>query len=440
MIIDIRGRDTMKSYNEALDWIHSLLPHGIKPGLARMEWMLARLKHPERRLKYIHVGGTNGKGSTVSFLRHMLVEGGLEVGTFTSPYIERFNERIAINGVPISDEDFLTVANKVRPLVEELSETELGTPTEFEVITTIALVYFGTIAYPDVVIMEVGLGGTYDSTNVIAPMVTLITNIGHDHTHILGETKREIAKNKAGLIKSGIPVITTEEDEEILQMFAETAEGKRTKIYTLHQQFGYEQYLNEGEKQQFTFYSEFERLENLTITMQGEHQVKNATLALMALSYLKTFFALIIEEEELRRGLEKTFWVGRFEKVRDKPLIYLDGAHNPEGIQALAKTLQQNFANKKIHVLYAQTKEKDVNEMLAPLYPIIGEICFTTFDFQRAQAVDELYDAANFVNKSKTENWQEALENKLNTLTEDDLYIITGSLYFISEVRGYFKK
>lgn len=430
----------MNSYNEALEWIHSLLPLGIKPGLARMEWMLDRLNHPERRLKYIHVGGTNGKGSTVSFLRHMLVEAGQEVGTFTSPYVERFNERIAINGEPISDEDFLKVANQVRPLVEELSETELGTPTEFEVITTIALVYFGTIAYPDIVIMEVGLGGTFDSTNVIAPMVTLITNIGHDHMHILGESKLDIAKNKAGLIKSGIPVITTEEDEEILQLFEETARSKRTKIYKLHEQFGFDELTNVDGKQQFTFYSEFERLENLAISMQGEHQVKNATLALMALSYVKTFFALIIEEEELRRGLEKASWIGRFEKMSDKPLVYIDGAHNPEGMLALTKTLQANFPNKKIHVLYAQTVEKNVNDVLKPMYSIAEEISFTTFDFPRAEKVDTIYEQADFINKTKQDNWQDALENKLKTLTEEDLYIITGSLYFISEVRGYFKK
>lgn len=430
----------MNSYNEALEWIHSLLPLGIKPGLARMEWMLDRLNHPERRLKYIHVGGTNGKGSTVSFLRHMLVEAGQEVGTFTSPYVERFNERIAINGEPISDEDFLKVANQVRPLVEELSETELGTPTEFEVITTIALVYFGTIAYPDIVIMEVGLGGTFDSTNVIAPMVTLITNIGHDHMHILGESKLDIAKNKAGLIKSGIPVITTEEDEEILQLFEETARSKRTKIYKLHEQFGFDELTNVDGKQQFTFYSEFERLENLAISMQGEHQVKNATLALMALSYVKTFFALIIEEEELRRGLEKASWIGRFEKMSDKPLVYIDGAHNPEGMLALTKTLQANFPNKKIHVLYAQTVEKNVNDVLKPMYSIAEEISFTTFDFPRAEKVDTIYEQADFINKTKQDNWQDSLENKLKTLTEEDLYIITGSLYFISEVRGYFKK
>ena len=430
----------MKTYKEVVEWIHSLLPQGIKPGLARMEWMLERLGHPERRLKYIHVGGTNGKGSTVNFLRHIFVEGGYKVGTFTSPYIERFNERIAINGEPISERDLVMVAKKVRPLVEELSETELGTPTEFEVITTIAFEYFATIAYPDIVIMEVGLGGKYDSTNVIAPMVTLITNIGHDHMHILGKTKREIAENKAGLIKSGVPVITTEEDEEILQVFAEIAKQKRTKMYTLGKDFGYEDYANHRERQTFTFYSPFNRLENIEITMLGEHQVKNASLALMAYTYVKTFLAFIVEEGDMRRGMSKAKWPGRFEKVREKPLIIIDGAHNPEGMNALAKTLKENYADKNIYVLYAQTKEKDVNDMLKPLYPLAKEICFTTFDFHRAEQAANLYEAADFLQKTVSENWQEEIKKKRKALKKDDLYLITGSLYFISEVRSYLKR
>lgn len=429
----------MKSYQEALDWVHGLLTLGIKPGLARMEWMLERLGHPERRLKYIHVGGTNGKGSTVSFLRHMLVEAGLHVGTFTSPYVEQFTERIAINGKPISEEHFLEVANRIRPLVEELSNTELGTPTEFEVITTIAFEYFATIAYPDLVIMEVGLGGTYDSTNVISPMVTLITNIGHDHQHILGETKLDIAKNKAGLIKSGVPVITAVDDPEILAMFQEIVRTKRTKLYIFGKQFGYENYRNSSDEQIFSFYSPFQRLEELKISMLGEHQVENATLALMAISFLKNFYALVIEEEELRKGLEKATWPGRWEKVSDKPLVYIDGAHNPEGMIALAKTVQTNFADKNIYVLYAQTAEKDAGEMLAPLLPLVKEICFTTYDFHRAQKADKLYDRVDFANKAIAENWQEELEKKLSVLKDNDLYLITGSLYFISEVRGYFQ-
>ena len=176
------------TYQEALDWIHGRLKLGIKPGLKRMEWLMEKLAAPHKELKAVHVGGTNGKGSTVTFLRSILQEGGYTVGTFTSPYIEQFNERISVNGKPISDGELLTLANIIRPLADELDATELGGPTEFEVITAMAFVYFSKINPVDLVIFEVGLGGRFDSTNIVSPLLSVITNIGLDHTNILGGT------------------------------------------------------------------------------------------------------------------------------------------------------------------------------------------------------------------------------------------------------------
>ncbi|KHF29707.1 Folylpolyglutamate synthase [Anoxybacillus sp. BCO1] len=221
----------VRTCKEAVDWIHSRLSFGVKPGLKRMEWMMEKLGHPQRRIKAIHVGGTNGKGSTVCFLRHILQEAGYRVGTFTSPYVEQFNERISINGQPICDVDLMKLVQFIQPLAEELEQTELGGPTEFEVITAMALYYFGKMNVQDVVIFEVGLGGRLDSTNVIYPLLSVITNVGYDHIHILGNTLEQIAFEKAGIIKAGIPVVTAIDQPEAVRVVEEKAVSVRSKVY-----------------------------------------------------------------------------------------------------------------------------------------------------------------------------------------------------------------
>ncbi|MBU8905059.1 bifunctional folylpolyglutamate synthase/dihydrofolate synthase [Desertibacillus haloalkaliphilus] len=427
----------MNTYEETIEWIHGLLPFGIKPGLKRMEWLLSRLSHPEQKLKTIHIGGTNGKGSTVSFLRHVLAETGLSVGTFTSPYIEVFNERISINGESIPDEDLVAIANQVRPLVEELATTELGSPTEFEVITTIAFVYFATIAKPDIVLVEVGLGGRFDSTNVITPLFSLITNVGHDHMHILGDTISEIAYEKAGIIKQGVPVVTTAEDSEALGVLKNEAERKKAPIYQFYTDFGYKDLHVNELKQSFSFYAQGSHAHEYSIVMKGEHQVKNASLALMAIGLLQKTGLFFIDPEAIRQGLEKTTWLGRFEQVSVDPLVILDGAHNNEGVEALANTIKQTYPDKNVHVLFAATKEKEIDVMLRPLYDVIESITFTTYDFFRAALADDLYQASTFTNKSIHSDWKQAIEKILKSLRKEDVFIITGSLYFISDVRKH---
>src|SRR3954469_23771105 len=206
------------TYSEALEWIHARLRLGIKPGLKRMEWMMAKLANPERELKAVHIGGTNGKGSTVTFLQSILEAAGYSVGTFTSPYIEQFNERISVNGKPISDKEILDLTNVIRPLADELEETELGGPTEFEVITAMSFYYFANVNQVDIVLYEVGLGGRFDSTNIIQPIASVITNIGLDHTNILGHTYEEIAFEKAGIIKEGTPTFTAVKNKNAIRV------------------------------------------------------------------------------------------------------------------------------------------------------------------------------------------------------------------------------
>ncbi len=197
---------------DVIKWVHDRKKFGIKPGLERMEWMMEKLDHPERRLRAVHIGGTNGKGSTIAFLRSILQEGGSEVGTFTSPYVESFHERISVDGVPISDEDLIKVAEVIKPLAEQLETTDLGAPTEFEIITAMAFYYFARIHPVDILLVEVGLGGRLDSTNIIHPFVSVITSIGYDHMNILGDNLMDIAMEKAEIFKAVnqlLPVFVT---------------------------------------------------------------------------------------------------------------------------------------------------------------------------------------------------------------------------------------
>jgi len=429
-----------KTVDEAIDWIHSLLTLGIKPGLKRMEWMLERFGNPERRTKFIHIGGTNGKGSTLSFMRHVLEDAGFEVGTFTSPFIERFQNRIQINGQDIPDQDLLELTKKVKPLADELASTELGSPTEFEVVTMIAILYFSTVAYPDYVLWEVGLGGRLDSTNVVVPIASIITNVGFDHIHILGEKIEEIAFEKAGIIKSGVPVITGTQNEQALAVIKEKAKEKKATLYSLPSSFRFQEKEFSEEEQRFSYQSMFSEWEDLVISMKGKHQLENAAVAIMALEVLKQYYAIIWEEENLRAGLQKTSWMGRLEKIKDVPLTYLDGAHNPEGMKALTETIKMYYGARPVTVLFSAMKDKDILPMLTSLDEVADRIILTYFPFPRTATVEELMKQV----QDKTdwrmeirgeESWEKAYSEVISTAQEDEVIFITGSLYFISEVR-----
>lgn len=426
---------------EALEWIHNRLRFGIKPGLERMAWMLGKLGNPHYNMKTIHVAGTNGKGSTVCYLRNILQQAGYRVGTFTSPYIETFNERISVDGQPISDEDMIRLVNEVRPVVEQLEETELGEATEFEVITIMAFYYFGQMNKQDFVIFETGLGGRLDSTNVLEPILTIITNIGFDHTHILGETVEEITKEKAGIIKQGVPLISAVEQKEAQEILMETTAEKQASLYLLEKDFHNVSYetLQTGEK--FSLEMPAGTLEDLHITMMGYHQVKNASLAVMAAVYLKEQGEALLEEIDIREGLSAAKWIGRFEKMSDNPLVIIDGAHNFQGVESLISTLRLHYEDQNIHIIFSCLKDKEAKDMIEKLQEVAASMTFTSFDFPRAYGAEELYETVQKGNISFEEDWQLALrEGKAKLQTEKDILIVTGSLYFISEVRRFLMK
>ncbi|PGT88153.1 MULTISPECIES: bifunctional folylpolyglutamate synthase/dihydrofolate synthase [Bacillaceae] len=429
-------------YEDAVDWIHGRLKFGVKPGLKRMEWLLKELGHPEMNIPTIHVAGTNGKGSTISYMLHILKEADYKVGTFTSPYIETFNERISVNGEPISDVDMLNLVNEVKPFVEKIEQTDLGGPTEFEIITTMMFLYFGKLNQPDILLLETGLGGRLDSTNIINPLLSIITNVGYDHMNILGNTITEIASEKAGIIKQNVPVLTAVEKDEALQVIKNKAKQLDAESLSVGSEIHILEHSTYERGEIFTVETEGYFFENLKIQMRGQHQTKNAALAVSALHYLRESNKLTISDDQIYKGLLRATWKGRFEQVNSNPVIIVDGAHNHEGIESLIETITSHYSDKNIHILFSALKDKEYEEMIDRLSSIAATMHFTTFDFPRAEVAEKLYSACKHEEKSYSESWKEMLDQLLHLFQgeKEDIIIVTGSLYFISEIRSYLIK
>lgn len=425
------------TYEEALNWIHGRLRLGIKPGLKRMEWMMKKLGNPEKGLKIVHIGGTNGKGSTVTFLRSILQAGGYKVGTFTSPYIEQFNERISVNGHPICDEEILQLANVILPLAEELEETELGGPTEFEVITAMSFYYFAQMNQVDIAVIEVGLGGRFDSTNIVTPMLSIITNIGLDHTNILGNSYEEIAFEKAGIIKKETAVFTAVNQHDALKVIKKQAKKMEAPLFQLNNDFIIEDHQSLPKGEMFSLKINQMSIGNLEIRMIGKHQTENAALAVMAAQYLNRYCSFPLVDKEIRTGLLQAYWPGRFEVLSEHPLVIIDGAHNDEGITALVHELRNRYKDRSIHIVFAALKDKKLDQMIRRIEEIADQLTFVSFDFPRAASAHTLLKISHSPNKYAFEEWQPVMMEEIHKIEQDSMLVITGSLYFISEVKPF---
>jgi dihydrofolate synthase / folylpolyglutamate synthase len=438
----------LADYTAAVNWITGLVTFGIKPGLKRMERLMELLGHPERRLKFIHVAGTNGKGSTCAYLTRVLVGNGYDVGTFTSPYIEKYTNRIQYNGKDIPEEELLLLSRRLKPLVEEIAATELESPTMFEVSTALALLYYGTVSYPDYVVWETGLGGRLDSTNIVTPVLSIITNVGHDHMEILGDTLEKVAGEKAGIIKAGVPVVTSCEQPEVLEVIAAKAAEKNASLYVMGRQFSFQPESVDLNRQVIHWEGPFRRYEGLVIGLNGYHQQKNASVALMALEVLRQYYALVLDDEAVYAGFETVKWPGRLELVSEDPRVLLDGAHNPEGAESLARTLAgPAYKRRKLHFMMGMLSTKNHTGYLGHILPIVDTLILTEPDFHKRLEADRL---AELVRSMLSESgaspqilvepdWKTGLE-KLKAMTEpEDLAVVSGTLYLISDVRTWIK-
>ncbi|WP_162297856.1 bifunctional folylpolyglutamate synthase/dihydrofolate synthase [Halalkalibacillus sediminis] len=425
---------------QAIDWIHKQLNFGIKPGLKRMEWMLERLGHPEHNTKMIHVAGTNGKGSTVTFLRNIFQEHDYKVGTFTSPYIETFNERVSINGLPIDGQSLVAYVEKIIPLSEELSQTPYGSPTEFEIITVIAFLYFAD-KQVDYAIFEVGLGGRLDSTNVLQPLLSVITTIGHDHIDILGDTLAEIAYEKAGIIKEGVPVITNVRQREALKEIEHKSKEQDSGMIKIDKDFFCEVNERPTGGETFKLKQDLFPLDNREwkIQMQGIHQCENAALALMSFLQIVDIEQLNINETDIEQGLLNSTWPGRFERIQIEPEVYVDGAHNIEALETLISTLKEKYHHKNIYFLVSILQGKKIEEMVAMLNEFSKNIYLTVFDFPKSYGYYELNKKFQNCEINISQDWRRSYKEITDQMQGDDILVITGSLYFVSEVRQWFR-
>ena len=407
-------------------------------GLERMVEMLALRGNPHLKLKVIHIGGTNGKGSTIAFLKNMLEKLGLRVGVFSSPYLIHYTDQISINGESIPEARLEDLMADYQSLLEGEAATNLEETTEFEIITAIAYDYFAA-EQVDVALMEVGMGGLLDSTNICQPILTGITTIGLDHVALLGDTLESIAEQKAGIIKQGIPLVTGCIVPEALSVIDSIADEKNAPrlAYGADYQVSHQESVVTGEV--FDYTSDV-RQGRFQTGLLGLHQIENAG---MAIALLDTFCQEdgreLASNHLLAQGLEETKWPGRLEVVSRNPLMILDGAHNPHAIKALLATLQERFADYHKEILFTCIKTKALEDMLDLLGAIPDtELTLTHFDDSRATDESVLKEAAKSRNLNY-QGWQDFLEQKMTDKKEEKktVRIVTGSLYFLSQVRFY---
>ncbi|MFC6207437.1 bifunctional folylpolyglutamate synthase/dihydrofolate synthase [Levilactobacillus tongjiangensis] len=434
----------VKTYAEALQFIHGRDRFKKKPTLTRMREFMRLLGDPQDKLEMIHVAGTNGKGSTVAFLRDLFMADGQTVGTFTSPFITRFNERISTNGVPISDADLLATVNQIEPVVAKL-DAELGDqgPTEFEIDTALMFCYFAQ--HPvDLVVVEVGLGGLYDSTNIMTPAISVITTIGLDHMKILGDTIPEIAAQKAGIIKEKVPVVCGRLTPDALAVMDETAQRQNTQVTALGRDFTVQNQPESTWGERFAYEFGTTRWQHLQVDLLGQYQIDNAAAALTAYLTYHALRQLPVSAATVRQGLQHTAWPGRFERLNEQPLIAIDGAHNEPAMVEMARLLRQHFATNDVYIVLAVLADKQYQQMVQTLLAVPNvHLILTQFQGpgkRQAATPLELEDAvANHDRMTVASDWAAGLKQALNTMSAEDLLLLTGSLYFISEVRQYFK-
>lgn len=419
-----------------IDRIHEFNRFGMVLGLDRMEELLRRLGNPQDDLKVIHVAGTNGKGSVSKYLEEGLSACGYKMGLYTSPYIETFNERIRYDGADISDEDLEYYGQKVFSAAEAMVADGLDSPTEFEVVTAIAFLYFAD-RQADITILEVGLGGIGDSTNVVkSPLASVITSISYDHMAQLGSSLAEIAVNKAGIIKTGCPVIANVPQRDAAKIIARKAYAMGSRLYDIS---GIRAAVSDetpfSQKVSMELYEK--SYSDVEISMVGRHQAENLKTALATLEILRKSGAVKLDREALYEGLKRARQPGRFEVISEDPLVIIDGAHNEAGAQALQETMAQHFAGKKILLVAGILADKEIDSIVKFLTKITDHIIVTEPDNPRKLAAEKLAEhVAEFSVAAEAVSDVEAAVHRAKELADGyDVILFAGSLYLIGDVR-----
>jgi dihydrofolate synthase / folylpolyglutamate synthase len=421
----------LKTYEEAIAWMDKHLSKKVKPGLERVQFLLHELGNPEKKLKAIHISGTNGKGSTLQFINSIFIEHQLQVGTFTSPFLYKWNESICINNEEIKDEDLIYHLQRIIPIVQKMSDNP---PSEFEVMTVLAFDYFAHKSL-DYVLIETGLGGRLDSTNVITPILTIITNVGMDHMSFLGNSIVDIAIEKAGIMKEGVPLVTGVERKEALDILMAHAKTLKVKMSIINRDFN----IQENTSDTFTFSSQEKIIRNLSIPLKGVHQLKNVQLALQAFLIIAKKDHIPMDKRKIQEGLKKTSWPGRYEKISQHPIVIIDGAHNVDGMSMLIHSLQNDYPSLKKHLIISMMKDKQLKEVINLADEAFDSIYFTSFEMERAADEKDLFELSNHPKKQKVPSFELAYQQLLKIMDiEKEIIVFSGSLYLISRIRKFF--
>jgi dihydrofolate synthase/folylpolyglutamate synthase len=431
-----------REYRETIDYLYALQKHGIKLALSNSHALMSLMGDPHRKFRSVHVAGTNGKGSTSAFIASMLQAAGYRVGLYTSPHLVSFTERIRINAVLITEAKVVELAARVRDAARK-AEGPGGmgafSPTFFEVTTAMAFTYFAEEGV-DIAVIEVGMGGRLDSTNVITPLVSVITNIELEHTEFLGTTLTEIAGEKAGIIKQGVPVVTGAMQQEVITVIEREAAAREAGVYRLSSDF-MPVPVASRRAQIFDYRGITVSYEKVRINMLGRYQVDNASLALATIECLRNA-GILVDEAAVRRGLEQARWEGRLELVARKPDIYLDGAHNPASARMLAATVREmKSAYRRTVLIIGILQDKDCGGIIAALAPLVDHVIVTKPDYSRAMDVQALASAIRKLHGSvgTAETVGDAIAMARDNELPDDLVLITGSLYMVGDARAVFR-
>jgi len=414
--------------NETLDYIHSVCWKGMMPGLERITELLEKMGNPEKDLKFIHIAGTNGKGSTAAMTASILQKAGYRTGLYTSPFIYQFGERMQVNGEMISDEELIEITEQVKPLADAMAEN----PTEFELITAIAFAFFKRQKC-DIVVLEVGLGGLLDATNVInTPEVAVITNIGLDHTDILGNTLEEIAFNKAGIIKENGHAVIYRGAPSVEAVFEQVCQEKNTKLkkanfdgLLLKSHDLFEQVFDCGD------------YKDIHLPLLGDHQLHNAAVVLAVAETLQEI-GWNISKQNIYDGIRDVSWPGRFDIVCRDPLFIIDGGHNPQCLEALVKNIQDYLTDRRVIALTGVLADKDYGDMYKPVMPYIEQfVCVTPPNPRRLMATElaEHLQTAG-ATAAACETILEGVQKAIQLAGKDGVVLCFGSLYTIGDIRN----
>lgn len=427
------------NFEEAMSYLQNLTKFGMNFGLGRITELMRRLGNPQDKLNIVHVGGTNGKGSTGAMLASVLAAAGYRAGIFTSPHLHCYTERYRINGKNIAREDVAAYIDRLRPHLDAMVKEGFEHPTEFEVSTAMAFCYFYE-QQVDLLVLEVGLGGAIDSTNVIKkPLVSVITNVTMDHMDYLGRTVAEIARVKAGIIKKGVPVVTASRNPEVLEVIREACARCNAPLIEVGRDVTWE---GTGEislkGQQLNIRGRRGEYKDLWLPLLGRHQLENAATAVAVLELLGER-GYIITRDALREGFKSTRWPARLEIVREEPLVLIDAAHNYEGARSLRRALDDYFPSRQVVLVMGMLGDKERGRVAAELAPRARMAVVTRPNSPRAgdwqQLAEEIRPLVSEVRVA--EEIKEAVRQGLEAAGPGDVVCITGSFYMVAEAREH---